>query len=192
MAFTGLNVENMIREESWRLMNIGRKMESAVAICNMFRALLVVKMEPQVETDVLESVLITNESLVTYRYRNRSQINLEAVLELLLVDHTNPRSLVFYLEEVNRHVNDLPKVINAYQLTSEKKLILEALTATKLLDIKSLVSNQNQQFIHFELDEFLARVLDLLGEASNSIATIYFNHLENKYHFMQNPKLPEV
>ena len=192
MAFTGLNVENMIREESWRLMNIGRKMESAVALCNMFRALLVVKMEPQVETDVLESVLITNESLVTYRYRNRSQINLEAVLELLLVDHTNPRSLVFYLEEVNRHVNDLPKVINAYQLTSEKKLILEALTATKLLDIKSLVSNQNQQFIHFELDEFLARVLDLLGEASNSIATIYFNHLENKYHFMQNPKLPEV
>jgi uncharacterized circularly permuted ATP-grasp superfamily protein/uncharacterized alpha-E superfamily protein len=191
MAFTGLNIENMTRESSWRLLNIGRKLESAHALCTMLRSLLVVRNKPEVESAILESVLICNESLVTYRYRNRSQLNLEAVLELLLADESNPRALVFYIQEINQHLNDLPKLSTTRRLTEEKKVVLEALTMVRLADLKKLAEN-NSEYLRFELDDFLARILDALSTTSNHISIIYFSHLESQYQFMKNTRIPEL
>ena len=44
---------------------------------------------------VYETLLIASESLVAYRRRFRSDLELDALCDLLLADDTNPRSLAF-------------------------------------------------------------------------------------------------
>ena len=53
------------------------------------------------------AVLSANESLVAYRRRYRSDVELDAVLELLLHDDSNPRSLAYQLDRLREHAAGL-------------------------------------------------------------------------------------
>ena len=48
-------------------------------------------------------LLAANESLVAYRRRHRSDVELEAAIALLVHDDTNPRSLVSAIDRLERH-----------------------------------------------------------------------------------------
>jgi uncharacterized alpha-E superfamily protein len=54
-----------------------------------------------------DAVLSANESLVAYRRRYRSDVELDAVLELLLHDDSNPRSLAYQLDRLREHAAGL-------------------------------------------------------------------------------------
>ena len=55
---------------------------------------------PPTDSLLLESVLTAAESIITYRRRYRSQAQLETVLDLLLLDADNPRSLAYQLDRL--------------------------------------------------------------------------------------------
>ena len=55
-----------------------------------------------VEAAVVEVLLAANESLVAYRRRHRSDVELEAAISLLIHDDTNPRSLVSAIDRLER------------------------------------------------------------------------------------------
>ena len=52
---------------------------------------------------MVEVLLAANESLVAYRRRHRSDVELEAAISLLIHDDTNPRSLVSAIDRLERH-----------------------------------------------------------------------------------------
>jgi uncharacterized alpha-E superfamily protein len=52
-------------------------------------------------------VLSANESLVAYRRRYRSDVELTAVMDLLVHDDANPRSLAFQLDRLREHMASL-------------------------------------------------------------------------------------
>jgi uncharacterized alpha-E superfamily protein len=54
-----------------------------------------------------ESLLSVNESLVAYRRRYRSDVEIGAVLDLLVHDDANPRSLAFQLDRLREHMASL-------------------------------------------------------------------------------------
>jgi uncharacterized alpha-E superfamily protein len=49
-------------------------------------------------------VLAANESLIAYRRRHRSDVELPTLLALVLHDDANPRSLAFQLDRLREHV----------------------------------------------------------------------------------------
>ena len=53
-------------------------------------------------------MLTAHESLVAYRRRYRSDTRIDAVLDLLLGDDTNPRALAFQLDRMAEHLAALP------------------------------------------------------------------------------------
>ncbi|MBA3907599.1 MAG: alpha-E domain-containing protein, partial [Pseudonocardiales bacterium] len=55
---------------------------------------------------VLESVLITAESVITYRRRQNTGLN--AVLELLISDPDNPRSITYQADRLRQDVAHVP------------------------------------------------------------------------------------
>ncbi len=57
----------------------------------------------------LESLLEVSDSLMTYRSRYYSRFQLGAVLDLLMTDETNPRSMAFQLVECTSHAAQLPR-----------------------------------------------------------------------------------
>lgn len=95
-AFSGLLMENTTRGAGWRFLEIGRRLERALQMTEFLRA-GVAEVPPDVEP-YLHVLLQVADSSITYRTRYLSVLRTDLVLQLLLVDDTNPRSVAFQLD----------------------------------------------------------------------------------------------
>lgn len=106
-ALAGLSMESVVRGPAWRFLDMGRRLERALAILGSIEAALAPAVQPLAFQPLSETLLWTNESLVAYRRRYRSDIELTAVLDLLVHDDANPRGLAFQLDRMREHVASL-------------------------------------------------------------------------------------
>ena len=97
-----------MRGPAWRFLDIGRRLERALLLLGVVEAALAPVVEPDATQPLYETVLAAAESLVEYRRRHRSDVALDAVLALVLVDDTNPRSLAFQLDRLTEDLAGLP------------------------------------------------------------------------------------
>ena len=105
---------------------------------------------------LLDATLRTTENVITYRRRYRSHLQLQTVLDLLLLDATNPRSLTYQLDRLQTHIALLPRPKAAYRLSEEERLILDASTRLRLVDTAELAATNGDQYTRQNLDDFLA------------------------------------
>lgn len=194
MAFIGLNNDNMTRASSWRLLNIGRFLESAINTCAVLQAALGNNVKPDVEKQLMELVLMCNESLVTYRYLYRSTLQLPGVLNLLLVNEDNPKSVAFLVAKIDEHLAHLPDNYDEGGLSPAHKKLLEALTMIRLCDINKMVpTGPLNDFSKRDLNRFLHHLIDVLGQAASLIFESYFSPTQSQYSFVKsNNALPEL
>lgn len=190
MAFHGLNIDNMTREAAWNILNIGRFLESSMKTCSILKSTLVPNLDSDSERSLLEYVLMINESLVTYRYRYRSTLEVNGVLSLLLIDEQNPKSVAFQIERIDQHVERMPTKNNQY-LNPIRKKLLDASTRIRLCDTNMLASIESNEKNRKELSELLGDVIQLLGEASIMVSEQYFSHMQNQYSFITT-EIPEI
>ncbi len=107
-AFSGMEMENMTRGLGWRFLDFGRRLERASQIVHLFRAAVGGEGKPGA---VLEPVLEISDSLMTYRRRYFSGVQLGSVLELLLLAQTKAiraLTLAFQLKALREHAAQLP------------------------------------------------------------------------------------
>lgn len=103
VTLTGFAMDWMTRDLGWRFMSLGRRIERLQFICILLRRALEMPQQSN-----LEWLLQVTNNLVTYRARYAAQPEWLPVLDLLLMDHKNPNSVVFqikgwvqYLEEMS-------------------------------------------------------------------------------------------
>lgn len=180
MAFSGLSAESMMREQGWRFLDIGRRVERGYLSCTLLRSLVTSVHAQEVEHKLLEATLITFESLIAYRRRYRSFLQLPGTLELLLFDASNPRSVFYQLERLQAHVLVLPREANSIQLSTEERLVLEATSQLRLTDAQSLARLEAGDTLHQELDQCLARVTHLLSRTGDVLTDSYFSHTKGQ------------
>lgn len=99
---------SMIRDPGWHMIGAGRALERALQVCHLLRATTTVRRGIDVDREVLNAVLLSAESAVTHRRRYRGYVRPAGVLDLLLMDPDNPRSLAFALGELRGHLAALP------------------------------------------------------------------------------------
>ena len=174
VALSGLTNESMTREQGWRFLDIGRRIERSLMIISIMRTLTVPVHGPFVGNTMLETLLVSNESLITYRRRYRSYLQLTTVLELLLFDDANPRSLIFQMNTMQGHIEQLPKEASSKHLTELQRLLLESSTQLLLNDAATLAQPDHETPTHQALDQLLARLSHLIGEMSQVITNTYF------------------
>lgn len=192
MAFAGLNSESMTHEAGWLLLDTGRRLERALLTISLIRATLGVKCQEPVSNMLLDAVLRTTENVITYRRRYRSYLQIQTVLDLLLLDPTNPRSLIYQLDRLQTHIEKMPRDKTIYRLGDEERLILEAATRLRLSDTTGLTQIDNGSFLHKNLDEFMSYLANLLSHLSNIITEHYFTHTRVPHQLLSAipPELP--
>jgi uncharacterized circularly permuted ATP-grasp superfamily protein/uncharacterized alpha-E superfamily protein len=110
LALSGLAMESMIRDSGWYLMDAGRRIERAIQTTSLLRHTLTAARRPAAVDDlVMESVLISAESVITYRRRNPGRPRVDDVLALLLFDAGNPRGVRHQLDRLADDLNQLPQ-----------------------------------------------------------------------------------
>ena len=174
VALSGLTSESMTREQGWRFLDIGRRIERSLMIISIVRVLAVPVYSSSVESTMLEASLVSNESLITYRRRYRSYLQLTTVLELLLFDDSNPRSLIFQLNRMQEHVEHLPQPDSSKHITELERLVLEASTQLRLNDVAALAQIDSKAPTHQMLDQLLSRLSHLICQVSEVITSTYF------------------
>jgi uncharacterized alpha-E superfamily protein len=113
-AFSGMERENINRGLGWLFMSIGRRLERAIYLTRQLREIT----SPLAEKDwpLLECLLEVADSSVTYRTRYYTTLQPLAVMDVLMADGSNPRSLEFQLA----HLADLyQKLLVTGQKTQE-------------------------------------------------------------------------
>jgi len=105
-AMSGLIAENVVRGPTWRFLDLGRRIERALSICRVSRQLTMA----QDETEALGVLLDLCDSQITYRSRYLAGAYRNPVLDLILLDSDNPRSLVFQLQAITGHIEALPRL----------------------------------------------------------------------------------
>ena len=107
-SISGQAFENMSRETAWLMLNIGRRVERALNLIALLRETLVPGQRPTVSAQILEAVLSTCNSLLVFRRRYRSFMEVSTILELLLFDENYPRTLAFQLRQLALHIRGIP------------------------------------------------------------------------------------
>ena len=92
MTLSGFALDGMTRDQGWRFMSIGRRLERMQFISKSLEHALAMPADGG-----LDWLLEITDSIVTYRARYMAQPEWLPVLDLLLLDESNPRSLVFQL-----------------------------------------------------------------------------------------------
>ncbi|WP_193607550.1 circularly permuted type 2 ATP-grasp protein [Nocardioides lijunqiniae] len=127
----------MIRDAGWHMIGVGRHLERAVQLCHLLEETATVRRGIDVDRDVLNAVLVAAESSVTHRRRYRGYVRPGGVLELLLTDAENPRSMVFGMTEVAAHLAALPASTGS---TRPERLVADLLASLAEVDIATLVA----------------------------------------------------
>jgi len=105
-AFSGMEMENMTRGQGWVFLDFGRRIERTIGLGQLLRA---VAEGGDATERLLEPALEISDSVMTYRRRYFTEPSLPGVLELLILDASNPRSLAFQIERIEEHVCELPE-----------------------------------------------------------------------------------
>lgn len=176
VAFTGLTTESMTRETGWLILDSGRRLEKAISLISLLRATMVPRHDEALLSQVLEAVLYSNDSLNIYQRRYRSYIQYPMVLELLLLDETHPRSVVFQLKQLYEHVQELPRETRKGKLSDEERLLLEAYSDLRLVKLADLIRINENDSIYYQLEQLLSNIAGLLWQAADCIAQTYFSH----------------
>ena len=177
-ALSGLNAESMTQTIAWICLDMGRRIERALLLIGLCRSSLVAVQDVWIENLLLESILAAAENLITYRGRYRSELHLPTVLELLLLDESNPRSLVYQLKRLQEQIRDLPREQCGYRLSEEERLILEALTQLQLSNTIHLAERSEHTTQRTGLEKLLARLAHKLVEISDVLTQTYFSHVQ--------------
>ncbi|MGK2876227.1 MAG: circularly permuted type 2 ATP-grasp protein [Nocardioides sp.] len=103
LALRGVT-SNMIRDAGWHMIQAGASLERALQVARLISATVTVRRGLDVDRDVFTAVVAASESSVTHRRRYRGYTRAGGVLDLLLFDPDNPRSLTFALSDLRVHL----------------------------------------------------------------------------------------
>ncbi|MFT2110151.1 circularly permuted type 2 ATP-grasp protein [Marinomonas sp. 2405UD68-3] len=177
LALSGLNHESMLRGIDWKFQEIGRRTERAIQTATLLRSTLTLSLSQLNQQQVLESVLLSVEALISFRRRYRTQVEVEYGLDLLMLDETNPRSLFYQIEQLRILVSELPRSETSLrEMSAEIRLIIQSLSDIQLADLEKLsevdsITNQRES-----LNKLMMELQERLETFTSKISDKYFDH----------------
>jgi len=175
-AFSGMERENITRGPGWLFMSLGRRLERAMYSVRQLRELTAPLDEGS--WPLLEYLLEVADSSMTYRSRYFTTLQPVPVLDLLLADESNPRSLNFQMS----HLVDLYQKLPRHS-PRDLEAIEHLLKRLRELDLQELdfpLPGSGRTGSRAEtlsrLDDSLGFVQNRLPSWAHNISLNYFNH----------------
>jgi uncharacterized alpha-E superfamily protein len=136
-SFSGLAQENMSRLAGWRYLELGRRIERALATCRFVR-----QFAYTADLDgALDVLLELADSQITYRLRYVMVAARAPVVDLVALDPNNPRSIVFQLARIEAHLAALPKRGEENRLSPPEQIATAAVASLRTVEVASINEN---------------------------------------------------
>jgi uncharacterized circularly permuted ATP-grasp superfamily protein/uncharacterized alpha-E superfamily protein len=178
-ALSGFAHDDMTRDDGWRFLMVGRRIERLQCLADVFAECLRQKIIHRIEStqrNALDWLLEIANSTITYRLRYIASAQLIPVLDLLLLDTSNPHALLF---QMNTLEYSLEQFAREFGNTPDTQLqaLAQQLAA---LDLGAM---ENSLFGNVDFLNGLAGLLDNIalacGQLSDRLHLRYFAHVDD-------------
>ncbi len=177
-ALRGIELENITRGPGWHFLGVGRRIERSIQLIHLFRAIIVPLNSETWPT--LEMLLEVADSSMTYRSRYFTVLQAAPVLDLLMNDEDNPRSLAFQLQDLMEHCRSLSDRPWGGGWPLAKQIQLEEAAANLFHgDIEALCRPDVDSFRE-PLDQLLSSAAAALPALSDAITHVYFSRNDRR------------
>jgi len=176
-ALSGFALDDMTRDEGWRFLIIGRRLERLQFLSTSLSAFL---QSTAVDDQAgLEWLLELGNSNITYRSRYLAVPQLIPVLDLLLLDEQNPHAVLFQLKQVARSLRRLNDEFGA----PREGVVAQLIDRLRHFDLGTL---ENSLFGEGSINAVLEGLAGLLqevaiasGQISDRLALRHFAHVDD-------------
>jgi len=172
-AFGGHVAESMTRTHAWRFLDLGRRLERPLQTAILIHNTLDTKSGG--DEAVLEALLEICEAVMTYRSRYFSRMQVAPMLDLLVADDTNPRSVLFQVVQCATHVEQLPSEHDDPECHADHVLATALLAHLRNTDVQKIAQAYaagDNEPLHW----LLGTIEETLPKLSDAIAHRYFFH----------------
>jgi uncharacterized circularly permuted ATP-grasp superfamily protein/uncharacterized alpha-E superfamily protein len=172
LSLGGMASESMTRGQAWLFLDIGARIERGVAIASLVDGTLAFQSEE--EPLLLDALLDVTDTSLTYRRRYLTTVTAPAVVDLLLADETNPRSVAFQGAALARNLARLPGDTQNPPQRPDHLLATKLCAELQLADVRLLcrpVEGKREQ-----LGTLCDRIVHSLWEISDLLSQTYFDH----------------
>ena len=175
LAFSGVVSESMTRGYAWRFLDLGSRIERALTSALLIQASL--GKQSADEASVLDAILEIADSSLTYRRRYFTHLDAAAVLDLLVADEGNPRSIAYQVSMIEQHLCNLPGQSSHPQERPHTQIILKLRTSLRLADLR-MICKADEDGTRPLLANLMNDVTQSLQAAAVFVSQIYFSHAE--------------
>jgi uncharacterized circularly permuted ATP-grasp superfamily protein/uncharacterized alpha-E superfamily protein len=161
-TLVGFAVDGMTRDLGWRFMSIGRRLERL-----QFQSLVLQRALAMDVNGSLDWLLELSDSSITYRVRYRAQPEWLPVLDLLLCDETNPRSILFQLNGI---LSTLDKIARTHGPCGAELL------APLKEELMALQPDTDLNHGNARLSDLLNRIQSASADLSEQIGLQFFSY----------------
>jgi uncharacterized circularly permuted ATP-grasp superfamily protein/uncharacterized alpha-E superfamily protein len=161
-SLSGLAQENMTQLAGWRFLELGRRIERALLTCRLVRA-FAEKGAPDGGLDVL---LDLADSQISYRQRYVMIAALAPVIDLVMLDPNNPRSVIFQLDRIETHLGALPRRNSTGRLSPVQQIAASIATGLRTADASKIT------------DSLIMEIENSLMKLSEAISSTYLTNKE--------------
>jgi uncharacterized circularly permuted ATP-grasp superfamily protein/uncharacterized alpha-E superfamily protein len=177
-SLRGIELENITRGPGWHFLGVGRRIERTIQLVSLFRA-IIVPLSPET-VPMLEMLLEVCDSAMTYRSRYFTTLQAAPVLDLLMNDETNPRSLKFQIAGLSEHCAFLARTLEGAEWPSARQRRVEEAAANLFeADVQTLCqpdAGGNRSY----LDGLLATLDAVVPAFSDALTNTWFSHAETE------------
>lgn len=176
-ALSGFALDDMTRDEGWRFLMIGRRIERLQFLSSSLAAFL--RGAGAFDQAGLEWLLELGNSSITYRSRYLAVAQLIPVLDLLLLDEQNPHAVLFQLKLVTR---TLKRLNDDFGVPREAGLpqLVERLARFDLGCLENpLFGESSVRAALNGLADLLQEIAEASGQVSDRLALRHFAHVDD-------------
>src|SRR6516165_6261932 len=152
-SFSGLAQENMSQLAGWRFLELGRRIERAIATCRFVRQFAFAKLD-----GALDVLLELADSQITYRLRYVMVASRAPVIDLVVLDPNNPRSLAYQLARIEAHLAALPQRNDDGRLSPPEQIATALATQIRTANAAAL-----DEATFLAAEETLMKLADLIA-----------------------------
>ncbi|WP_301103334.1 circularly permuted type 2 ATP-grasp protein [Propionivibrio sp.] len=174
-SLAGFAMDNMTRDDGWRFLIIGRRLERLIFLSDAISQFL--RLDSTRAAGSIEWLLELTDSIITYRSRYMAQPELLPAIDLIVFDDANPHAVIFQLQNLIRYLTRLTRALD----DTQDDVLRPALARLQSFDLGLLEGLDFSQCRNCDPCLELANALNGISLASatlsDRLAMRYFTHI---------------
>jgi uncharacterized alpha-E superfamily protein len=178
-ALTGFALDDMVQDDGWQLMMLGRRLERMHFLANLIGSTLTAT--GGATRAAFDWLLDIASSTIAYRTRYSDQPRLAPALSLVVCDAANARSLAFQWQDVKAKIGNL----GAASLLGDESPFVHLVQSVITMDFGCLDGN-GRAAVNARRDfaQALAKLAEQTLTLSDQLSMRYFSHTGSDWHMV--------